>query len=244
MQNLIPIRWISFLTLIHCLFVTCTGRQNNEALIVSYTVDPAGQHLAFYWKDENGRILKSLQQLKAFVEQKNLKLNFAMNGGMFNADYSPKGLYIENNILLSPLDTGKGEGNFYLQPNGVFYITNDKTAIISKTEDYIERTDVRFATQSGPMLLIEGQINKEFRPGSSNRFIRNGVGILPNNKIIFALSKQEINLYDFAEFFKAKGCVSALYLDGFVSRAYIPDKNWKQLDGDFGVMIGVTEPIK
>lgn len=244
MQNLFSIRWISFLALIHCLFVTCSDSENNDALIVSYTVDPAKQNIAFYWKDENGRILKSLQQLKAIVEQKNLKLNFAMNGGMFNADFSPKGLYIENNILLTSLDTGKGEGNFYFQPNGVFYITNDNKALVSKTEDYIDRTDVKFATQSGPMLVIEGQINKEFRSGSSNRFIRNGVGILPNNKIIFALSKQAINLYDFAEFFKAKGCVSALYLDGFVSRAYIPYKNWNQLDGDFGVMIGVTETIK
>jgi uncharacterized protein YigE (DUF2233 family) len=91
------------------LFVTCSDSENNDALIVSYTVDPAKQNIAFYWKDENGRILKSLQQLKAFVEQKNLKLNFAMNGGMFNADFSPKGLYIENNILLTSLDTGKGE---------------------------------------------------------------------------------------------------------------------------------------
>jgi hypothetical protein len=28
---------------------------------------------------------------------------------------------------------------------------------------------------------------------------------------------------------------------GFVSRMYLPEKKWEQLDGNFGVMIGVTE---
>lgn len=42
-------------------------------------------------------------------------------------------------------------------------------------------------------------------------------------------------------FSKKKGCKNALYLDGFVSRTYLPEKNWSQLDGNFGVIIGVTE---
>jgi uncharacterized protein YigE (DUF2233 family) len=36
-------------------------------------------------------------------------------------------------------------------------------------------------------------------------------------------------------------CQNALYLDGFVSRTYLPEKAWKQVDGNFGVIIGVTE---
>jgi len=31
-----------------------------------------------------------------------------------------------------------------------------------------------------------------------------------------------------------------LYLDGFVSRTYLPSQNWEQLDGGFGVIIGVV----
>jgi uncharacterized protein YigE (DUF2233 family) len=31
-----------------------------------------------------------------------------------------------------------------------------------------------------------------------------------------------------------------LYLDGFVSRMYLPAENWLQTDGDFGVMIGAV----
>jgi uncharacterized protein YigE (DUF2233 family) len=71
--------------------------------------------------------------------------------------------------------------------------------------------------------------------------IRNGVGILPNNKVIFAMSKTEINFYNFAKYFKSLGCKNALYLDGFVSRTYLPEKQWKQTDGSFGVIIGVTD---
>jgi uncharacterized protein YigE (DUF2233 family) len=100
---------------------------------------------------------------------------------------------------------------------------------------------VKYATQSGPMLLTNGKIHPEFREGSTNLNIRNGVGILPNNKLVFAMSKKEINFYDFAKYFQDLGCKNALFLDGFVSRTYLPEKNWIQTDGNLGVMIGVTE---
>jgi len=55
------------------------------------------------------------------------------------------------------------------------------------------------------------------------------------------MSKDNINFYDFAKYFQDIGCKYALYLDGFVSRTYCPEKNWTQTDGDFGVIIGVTK---
>jgi uncharacterized protein YigE (DUF2233 family) len=67
------------------------------------------------------------------------------------------------------------------------------------------------------------------------------VGILPNGHVLFAMSKKEISFYDFAEYFRRRGCRNALYLDGLVSRTYLPEKSWVQTDGDFGVMIGVVE---
>jgi uncharacterized protein YigE (DUF2233 family) len=89
------------------------------------------------------------------------------------------------------------------------------------------------------MLVINGKIHPEFKLGSSYVNIRNGVGILPNGNVLFAISKEEINLYDFAQYFKQAGCNNALYLDGFVSRMYCPEKKQYSLDGNFGVMIGV-----
>ena len=88
------------------------------------------------------------------------------------------------------------------------------------------------------MLLTEGKMHPAFKPGSGNANIRNGVGILPNGNIVFAMSKGKINFYDFAAYFKQLGCHNALYLDGFVSRTYLPEKHWLQTDGNFGVIIG------
>ena len=55
------------------------------------------------------------------------------------------------------------------------------------------------------------------------------------------MSKKKINFYDFVSYFKQKGCKNALYLDGFVSKTYLPSKNWIQKQGKFGVIIGEVE---
>lgn len=216
----------------------------NDKEILSITIDPKVENVEMYWKDDAGVSLKSIQNLKQYVEQHNQQLLFAMNAGMYNKDLSPKGLYIQNFKTLTPLDTAKGEGNFYLQPNGVFYVNADNSAAIEETKKFHSDNRIKFATQSGPMLVIDGAINTAFQAHSKNINIRNGVGILPDNKIIFALSKKEINLYNFAKFFQSKACRSALYLDGFVSRAYYPRANWLQSDGNFGAMIGLTTNVK
>lgn len=166
-----------------------------------------------------------------------------MNGGMYKPDKSPQGLYIENKKILSPPDTATGNGNFYLKPNGVFYITSENIPGICITEKFIENGNIKYATQSGPMLVIDGQIHTAFTEGSLNSNIRNGVGILPDNKIVFVMSKKPISFYDFASYFKTLGCNNALYLDGLVSRTYLPEQNWIQTDGNLGVLIGITENL-
>ncbi len=226
----------SILSLLLCLY----GFKGNDHAIISYNVDLTQAELKFYWKDHDGNIIRSLQNLKVLADKNHRKLVFAMNGGMYQKDNSPQGLYIEEGKVLSRLNTGSGHGNFHMKPNGVFYITNNNTAHVSQTSAF-DPKDVSYATQSGPMLLIDGHIHPAFQKGSKNLNIRNGVGILPDGNILFALSKNEINFYDFAQYFKDAGCKNALYLDGFVSRAYIPEKNWIQTDGNFGVIIGVTE---
>jgi uncharacterized protein YigE (DUF2233 family) len=215
--------------------------QDSNAEIVHYALDPKLINLQLYWKDDQGKILNSLKNLKTFVEQTNKKLVFAMNGGMYKKDFSPQGVFIQNGKEISPLDTSSGGGNFYLKPNGVFFIRMDKSAGIASTPAFTNEKNILYATQSGPMLVVNGIIHQAFKQGSFNLNIRNGVGILPDGKILFAISKREINFYDFAHFFKNQGCQNALYLDGFVSRMYLPEKKWEQLDGNFGVMIGVVK---
>ncbi|WP_438422238.1 phosphodiester glycosidase family protein [Aquimarina macrocephali] len=223
-------------------FVGKSETQVDKSRFLSYEVNPLQQELHFYWKNENTNTYKSFQNLKSELEKENKELVFAMNGGMYNKDLSPQGLYIENGETKARIDTSQsGYGNFYLQPNGIFYLTKKNKPVICTTKIFTDSEHIKYATQSGPMLLIDGKIHPKFRKGSSNVHIRNGVGILPNGNLLFAISKEKTNFYDFASYFKQNGCKNALYLDGFVSRVYLPSKNWNQLDGNFGVIIGETK---
>ena len=217
----------------------------EDSLILSHIVNPKKETLKFYWKNNKDSIIKTFKNLKTEVDNNNQKLVFAMNGGMFKKDFSPQGLYIEKGETLSKLDTiKKGFGNFYLQPNGVFLITKNGIPLITTTQKFNINNDINYATQSGPMLVIDGKLHSKFNKGSSNLNIRNGVGTLPNGDLLFAMSKNKINFYDFATFFKNSGCENALYLDGFVSKTYLPSKNCNELKGDFGVIIAETKLIK
>ncbi|MFT5915742.1 MAG: hypothetical protein ACJAWV_000071 [Flammeovirgaceae bacterium] len=214
----------------------------DSSKIASHVVNLEKQELRFFWKDKQDSIYNTFQNLKTKLSQNGEKLVFAMNGGMFNKDFSPQGLYIENGELLSELDTQQiGYGNFYLQPNGIFWISNQNKAFVSTTSKFSLDNSIKFATQSGPMLLINGEIHPKLINGSKNLHIRNGVGVLPDGQVLFAISKEPINFYDFASFFKEKGCQNALYLDGFVSKMYLPSKGWSQLNSKFGVIIAETE---
>ena len=218
--------------------------KSSDDDFVSYTVNQKKEIISFYYKDENQANFQSLNNLKIWLNKNHKDLVFAMNGGMYKKDKSPQGLFIENGNKIAEIDTASGAGNFYLKPNGVFYLTNKNEVKVSATKTFLNDKNIKFATQSGPMLVIDGEIHKAFNKTSTNLNIRNGVGILPNGQVLFAMSKKEINFYDFAEFFKNKGCKNALYLDGFVSRTYCPSQNWTQTDGDFGVIIGVTKEKK
>lgn len=238
-------RKATYVTLIFLAALALPAFRSSETgsdTILSYTANPGKQELKLYWKDEKGQILGSLLRLKQFVESGGKKLVFAANAGMYMENQAPLGLFIQEQKTMRRLNIANGSGNFYLKPNGVFYLSSGRQAGICTTEEFPGRKPVSYATQSGPMLLINGEIHPAFTKGSANLNIRNGVGILPDSSVIFAMSKQPLNFYDFAMFFKQKGCKQALYLDGFVSRTYLPEKNWIQTDGNFGVMIGITEP--
>lgn len=235
---------ISLIILCFYFVLSCNRKAEHEDNFVIFKVNPKVENVSFYWKDDDGTIFKSINKLKRKIERDKKGLKFAMNGGMFNINNIPKGLYIENFNILHHLDTLSGKGNFYLQPNGVFYLTKDKDAEITETKRFVYNSNIKYATQSGPVLLIHGKINPIFKKDSKNTNIRNGVGILKNGNIVFIMSKTEVNFYNFASVFKNAGCEKALYLDGYVSRTYYPEKKWIQEDGNFGVMIGVTEPEK
>jgi len=192
-------------------FVLATGfsKQTDKRFLV-YTVDLQKQDLRFFWKDDEGKIIHNFKNLHTYLHKTGKKLIFAMNGGMYLKGHSPQGLYVENGKILKEIDTVRqAYGNFYMQPNGIFYITKN----------------------------INGKMHPRFIKGSNNLNIRNGVGILPDGKILFVMSKEKVNFYDFATFFQSQACKNALYLDGFVSKTYLPKEDWIDTGGNFGVLI-------
>ncbi len=208
-----------------------------------YIADLSSSKLEFYWKDEKGKIYSSLDKLRTGLRANQKMLVFATNGGMYTSTQHPQGLYIEDGQLITPLDTVKNAyGNFYMQPNGVFLIDDLGQAHVMTTQAFKAYTGKsKQATQSGPMLVIDGKLHPRFNKGSPNKYIRSGVGVMPDNKIVFIISRKPVNFYDFAVLFRDEfKCNNALYLDGAISRMYLPEIGRKQLGGSFGVMIGVV----
>jgi uncharacterized protein YigE (DUF2233 family) len=231
-----PAGWLLLILLFCCNVVSA---QLSDKELVTF-VPNKNQQVQLFWRDDKAQLLRSLAALKQHTDSKKQTLVFAMNGGMYEEDRSPLGLFIQAGKAVKKLNTGKGTGNFYLQPNGVFYITKDGKGHVCKTIDFKESKNIQYATQSGPMLIINGMMHDAFKAGSANVNIRNGIGIKKDGTMLFAMSRKQVSLYDFANYFKSQGCINALYLDGFVSRTYYPAGNWIQTDGNFGVMIGVV----
>ncbi|MFN8286598.1 MAG: phosphodiester glycosidase family protein [Chitinophagales bacterium] len=231
-----PLFFFSFI-LVLLILVCISGKTEGDSRIIEFRADPKQLNFAFYHSKENGERFGSIASLQQWMKTQGMEMAFAMNGGMYMENHKPLGLFIEKGKSITPLNRKKGEGNFYLQPNGVFYLTKNRVPVICPVSRFRNDSTIQYATQSGPMLVINSEINSVFKQGSANVYVRNGVGILPGKKLLFAISKEPVNFYDFALYFKNAGCINALYLDGFVSRAYIPNQNWLQTDGDFGVII-------
>ncbi len=227
-MRLLQRKWIIyiFFACISLIIYTSTSSSNPTNVDLgtaedfhSHRVDLKSDQLQFVYKDTTGKRFGSIAAWKADLKKNSKVLKFAMNGGMYHKNRSPVGLYVEKGHTLKELNLNKvAKGNFYLQPNGVLAITTDNKAIICKTQDYPSLKNIHYATQSGPMLLIDGSINSLLNEGSSNRHIRNAVGLLADGKLLFVMSKEKANFYNLAKFFQKKGCKNALYLDGFVSR--------------------------
>ena len=215
--------------------------EDLDTRVLYRIVDIKTEVIEFHWKDQNDSIINTLGNLDALMKRNDKSLLFGMNGGMFHSDYSPVGLYIEDFSELRKINISKGKGNFNLKPNGVFSVYKDKAAMICTSDTFTTDPNIVFATQSGPMLLINGEFHPAFNKGSKNVNIRNGVGVLPNGNVVMAISTTFINFYDFALFFKNMGCKNALYLDGAVSQVFYPEKDWVQTNRKFGVLISVCK---
>ena len=217
-----------------------------DYLGTSYTVcevTPVTEELRLFHVDEGGHLLGSFGAVEEAVAP--ARLAFAMNAGMYHDDRSPVGHYVEDGVEKMRVIPDAGPGNFGMLPNGIFCIREDQ-ALVIETRDYLAaRPACRHATQSGPMLVIDGQIHPRFIPGSDSRYIRNGVGTSADgSRAVFAISNEVVNFHDFASLFRdALDLPNALYFDGNVSRLHAPDLGRSDAGFAMGPIVGVVAKV-
>jgi len=185
--------------------------------------------------------LRGFARLKEVLGPRARRLLFAMNAGMFDAGGAPVGLYVEGGAEKHAINRRNGPGNFHMQPNGVFAVdAAGRVAIVPSTAWPPPRFDVRWATQSGPMLVIAGQLHPLSQPNGESRYIRNAVGVADPRTAWFVISDDPVSFGRLARFLRDRlGCRDALYFDGAVSSLWDPAHGRQDSREDLGPLVAV-----
>lgn len=203
---------------------------------------PAHQQFRLVWTSPNGTPYRSFPALSADVPAE--QIAFAMNAGMFDAAGAPIGLYVEAGQELHAISTNDGPGNFHMKPNGVFWMDADGHAHVFSTDDYLAAKPAPvWATQSGPMLVIDGALHPDFSADGQSRYVRNGVGVTSDGAAYFVISDSLVSFGKMARFFRDElKTPNALYLDGAVSSLWAPSLKRIDAHSRLGPLIVVTFP--
>lgn len=221
--------------------VTCEDILFDGADYTICRVAAEHEDLRLFHSNPAGDILGSFSAVGVSVAPKTLP--FAMNAGMYHADRAPVGHFLQNGEEKMRVVTNAGPGNFGMLPNGVLCIRAG-FAQVYETLDYVNRAPAcRDATQSGPMLVINGALHPRFLPDSTSRFIRNGVGTSADGALaVFAISNEPVTFHEFARLFRDFLTLpNALYFDGKVSRLHAQSLNRSDLGLRLGPIVGVVE---
>jgi uncharacterized protein YigE (DUF2233 family) len=167
---------------------------------------------------------RSLAAVEARLGARARQVKFAMNAGMYDEEGRPIGLFVSNGKVGKPLNLRHGSGNFHLLPNGVFAQDEKGALSITPSPEFAKRvSSPRWASQSGPMLVIDGKLHSKFDANGQSQLIRNGVGVQDPRTAFFVISEDPVSFGRFARFFRdSLGCKDALYLDGTVSSLWDP----------------------
>ena len=219
----------------------CTLVTFEDVPLTHCIADPAKHSIRTVLSDEEGKPFRSLRALGEDLGDKALNVEFATNAGMFDEEGKPIGYYVEHSERLKLLNRADGPGNFHLKPNGVFFGTGEKWEIRTADNFYANVGDrPEFGTQSGPMLVINGQLHPEIQDNGPSRTIRNGVGVDAQGRAHFVISNGPLSFGQLARFFRDElKTPNALFLDGNVSSLWIPVTERLDSGAPIGPMIVV-----
>jgi uncharacterized protein YigE (DUF2233 family) len=189
------------------------------------TYDLRIHELKLILRGGTGSPLRSLSALSSqMAPAERSRVHFGMNAGMYDEKSLPIGLYVEAGRTLHRLNHDQGHGNFFLKPNGIFWLDRKGVPHVESTPVYARaKRAPDWATQSGPMLLMNGKLHPKIAPDGLSHWNRNGVGIGPDGRAYFVISDRPVSFGRFARFFRdALHCQDALFLDGSVSSLWDP----------------------
>ena len=222
----------------------CEKRDFDGQGYVVCTLDAAQEPgLKLWLSGPDGRVLGDFTALRRNLPDGEV-LAFAMNAGMYHADYSPVGLYVSNGVKSHDIVTGASNDNFGMLPNGVFCAGGAQAYQVIESRAFAQaQPQCRIATQSGPMLVIDGALHPRFLVDSDSRYVRNGVGVSPDGQTAwFAISDRAVTFHEFGRLFRdGLGARNALYFDGSISRLYAPALGRADFGRRLGPIIGYTE---
>jgi uncharacterized protein YigE (DUF2233 family) len=192
--------------------------------------------------DGPGGPLRSFAALGTALGARTQRLRFAMNAGMYDEAGNPIGLYVEEGRERHRINRQAGPGNFHMLPNGVFTVAADGRAAIMPSDRFDRAGRPRWATQSGPMLVIDGRLHPAIQDNGTSLHIRNGVGVDGAGTAWFVISDDAVSFGRMARFFRdALGCRNALYFDGSVSSLWDRPAGRRDTNSELGPLVVVFE---
>lgn len=225
--------------------VTCEELRHEGNRYTICEVRPDAEELRLFLTAPDAQPYGDFDRLTRALRDSDKELVFAMNAGMYHDDRAPVGHYVEDGQEKMRVIANPGPGNFGLLPNGILCIRAHRADVIETRAYLAQKPDCDFATQSGPMLVIEGALHPRFIPDGSSRFVRNGVGTSADGKrAVFAISENAVNFHSFGRLFRdVLRLPNALFLDGNVSRLYVPALGRSDAGRRMGPIVGVVAPV-
>ncbi|WP_425040887.1 phosphodiester glycosidase family protein [Primorskyibacter sp. S187A] len=224
--------------------LACEDMTFEEVPFTICEADAQTDSIRLFLRDEDGAVHGSFGSVDAELAGDGLALRFAMNGGMYHDDRAPVGHYVEDGVEVMRVIPNAGPGNFGMLPNGVFCMRDNRADVFETMAFVAAAPECRYATQSGPMLVIDGELHPRFLPDSTSTFVRNGVGSSADGRrVVFAISNAPVTFHTFARLFRdALGVPNALFLDGNVSRLYDAEAGRSDFGRTMGPILGVVDP--
>lgn len=219
----------------------CETKPFNGATYEMCTYTNKNLPFKMFWKKPDGTAYGSFAVLNKELAKRHEKILFATNAGPYQSDLSPVGLYIEDGKELLPIKkpSDPGDGNLFIRPNGVTYIDHGTVGVLTTEEYMAAGLKPEYANQSGPMLTLNGEISKRLDAHSTSLKTRDGVCLIPPDKVVFSITQNLVSLHTYAAFLQSIGCKNGLSLDTTVSSFFSPELKRNDVFIPIGPMIAL-----